>query len=576
MLSHARRAALFLICTLAPARAIELPRGLDIAGAEVQKLTIGDAIEMVLKNNLEVEFDRVEIRIEEARRRFAAGAFDPVFSASASTENIERPDITTNLNNAESLLQQAQIVAIQENTNAILQASGLPPNAIVDPSFGRIVIFDQDADRFEASLSFRTPLGTQAALTARQSRIRTTFAGDTRDIQPFYQAFGGIELRQPLLKNFGPAANLSELRIARISEKVADLTWRKTISDAVVATLGNYFDMIFAQDDLRVRQEAVASGEKLVQQNQRRMELGFMSPIDVQQARAQVSRDIEAQILAKNLFMERQFALRRLISREVEQSRKQVFVPTETPDLDIPARDRGALLAIAFQNRPDYQAAVVDAEKQDIRLRFARNQLWPALDVVGTYGFNGLGDSYADARDRTTDSQAPQWSIGIQFSVPLGSVQPRAQLDAIKGFKEQAILRIQQLEITVTVDVETALSRIETSRASLAAARQTTQLSEEAVRIGYKRLEEGQISLFDLIDLQRRVYDDRSRELAAKANLNKSIVTLWQATGTVFQRMGIDVVKTGRRARDLHAVRARRAEKVVRVAEPVRLPKKRR
>jgi hypothetical protein len=70
------------------------------------------------------------------------------------------------------------------------------------------VVFDQDTDRFETSLGFRTPLGTQVAFVARESKIRSTFAGDPRTITPFYQAFGGIEVRQPLLKDFGPTANL--------------------------------------------------------------------------------------------------------------------------------------------------------------------------------------------------------------------------------------------------------------------------------------------------------------------------------------------------------------------------------
>ncbi|MEO8353561.1 MAG: TolC family protein [Chthoniobacteraceae bacterium] len=583
MLSFARRAAVFLLSSLSVGFAVELPRGLPLEGANIHKLTIGDAVEMVLRNNLEVEFDRIDIKIEAARRRFAAGEFDPILSASATRESAQRPDITTNLNNAESLLQQAQIVAIQENTNAILIANGFPPNPILDPSIGRIVIFDQDADRYEASLGFRTPFGTQAAITARQSKIRSTFEGDTREIIPFYQAFGGIEIRQPLLKNFGFAANLADVRVARISEKVAELNWRKSISDAITATLGNYFDMLYAQEDLRVRQNAVAAGQKLVQQNQRRMELGFMSPIDVQQARAQVSQDVEAEILAQNTFMERQFALRRLITREAEQTKESIFMPTETPNLKAPPRDRSALLSTAFQNRNDYLAAVTDAEKQDIRLRFARNQLWPTLDVVGTYGFNGLAtEGYDLSRDEAAANQAPQWTLGIRFSVPLGSVQPRAQLDAIKGFKEQAIVRIKQSEKNVTVDVDTALSRIETNRASLTAARQTRELNEEAVRIGYKRLEEGQISSFDLIELQRRVYNAHSRELAARADLNKAIVTLWHATGTIFDQMGIEVIRTGKRGGSVKAIQVGGlfdsktvpVARAIPVAKPVGAPKR--
>ena len=117
-------------------------------------------------------------------------------------------------------------------------------------------------------------------------------------------------------------------------------------------------------------------------------------------------------------------------------------------------------------------------------------------------------------------------------------------------------MKIRQSEITVTVDVDTALSRIETSQQRLTTARQTRALNEEALRIAYRRLEAGQISSFDLIEQQRKVYDAASRELAAKGDLNKSIATLWQATGTVLENMGIAIVRTGKQAAEITAVQS--------------------
>ncbi len=542
-----RRAVLLSLAAVGLARGVELPRGLDLPSQNVERLTLGEAIEMVLRNNLEVQFDQVGMKIEQARTRFAVGVFDPIFRLEVSRESIQRPDITSNLTTAESLLQQAQILAIEANTRAIQEAAGLPITPPVSLPEGRIVVFDQDADRFESSLGLRTPLGTQIAAVVRQAKIRSTFDGDARTIRPFYTSFGGFEVRQPLLKDFGPAANLADVRTSRINERVAALVWEKSLSDAVASVLGTYFDMLYAQADLRVKQDAVAADTKLVQQNQRRLELGFMSPIDVQQARAQVSLDQEQLILSKNLFMERQFALRRLITREGRESAARVYLPVQTPHLEVPDLKREEALNTAFRKRPDYLAAVTEAEKQDIRLRFAKNQMWPNLDVVGTFGYNGLGEHWESARDAAQSSQAPQWSFGIQFSMPLGRVQNRAQLDAIRGFQEQAILKIKQSELTVTVDVDTALSRIETSRQRVATARQTRELNEEAVRIAYRRLEEGQISSFDLIEQQRKLYDAKSRELAARADLNKSIVTLWQAKGTVLENCGITIARPERR-----------------------------
>jgi outer membrane protein TolC len=546
MSPFARLAACLLSIPLSVAAA-ESSVDSEFPDSNVTTLSLGDAIQMALRNNLEVEFDKVAVGVEQARTRFAAGVYDPIFRLELSRESLQRPDITSNLTTAESLLQQAQILAIEENTRAIQIATGQEVSPFSTLPQGRVVVFDQDADRFESSLGFRTPLGTQFAFVARESKIRSTFDGDTRTITPFYQAFGGIEVRQPLLKDFGPAANLFDLRTSRVNERVAALNWEKSLSESIAQVISTYIDMIFAESDMRTKREAIDADTKLAQQNQRRLELGFMSPIDVQQARAQISLDHEQLIQAKNLFMERQLALRRLITKESTGGAPIVFKPVKMPALVSPESKRDNLLVTAFRKRPDYNAAVTEAEKQDLRLRFARNQLWPSLDLVGTYGYNGLAGHWESARDAAQSSQAPQWTFGVQFSMPLGSVQPRAQLDVVRGLKEQALLRIKQSELTVTVDVDTALSRIEMSRQRLETARNTRELNEEAVRIAYRRLEEGQLSSFDLIEQQRKLYDAKSRELGARAELDRAIVGLWAATGTVLENTGVTVVKPNRR-----------------------------
>jgi outer membrane protein len=543
----ARFAAACLLSLPLAVSAEESVVDIEFPGSNVTTLSLGEAIQMALRNNLEVEFDKVGVGVEQSRTKLATAAFDPIFRLELSRESIQRPDITSNLTSAESLLQQAQILAIEANTRAIELANGLPLTPFSTFPEGRVVVFDQDTDRFESSLGIRTPLGTQFAFIAREAKIRTTFDGDRRTITPFYTAFGGIEVRQPLLKDFGPTANLFEVRTSRVNERVAALTWEKTLSDGIGQVISTYIDMMFAESDMRTKQEAIAADTKLAQQNQRRLELGFMSPIDVQQARAQISLDQEQLIQTKNLFMERQLALRRLITKEGAQGPPEVFMPVKMPALAAPESKRDNLLVTAFRKRPDYNAAVTDSEKHDLRLRYAKNQRWPSLDLVGTYGYNGLAGHWESARDAAQSSQAPQWSFGVQLSVPLGGIQGRAQIDIVQGQRQQAILRIKQSELAVTVDVDTALSRIEMSRQRLETARNTRELNEEAVRIAYRRLEEGQLSSFDLIEQQRKLYDAKSRELAARAELDRAIVGLWSATGTVLDNTGVTIVKPNRR-----------------------------
>jgi outer membrane protein TolC len=484
-------------------------------------LTLEEAIRNALVNNLDAQVEKVGISLEEARVKNAYGEFDPVFSFSTSRSWIQTPDDRQNITSADAVAQltaiEAQVNAInantranQEFTNAILQALGRPPQEFntvpltADILGPQRIIFDQDTDRGEVSIQARSPIGTIVRASARMSKNRSTFEGDTRDVGQTYLANTLLEFRQPLLKDFGFAANLADLRIARKNRQAQELTWKFSLERTLQDVVATYYEMIFGIGDLKNKGDAITQGLKLVAHSQRRQELGFLSPYEVKQAQVQLSFDRENLLLSKNVFLDRQFAMKRLILPGYETANRRIYIPNEIASLKIPKLHRDELLAVAFQNRQDYKAAILVAEAEDVRLKFARNQLWPQVDVVGSYGWSGLDSSYPSAYGQMMEGQAPQWQIGIAGGFPLGGIQPRAQLSAAKSRKEQAILRVKAAELSIGVAVEQAIELIRISQQRLEIARFTTKVAHDAVRVGYRRMEEGLISNFDLIEQQRR------------------------------------------------------------------------
>ncbi len=558
--------------------------------ALTEQISLRTAIEMALQNNLEARFERLGIHLQHAQIRFAAGAFDPVFSMSVQHQSVRIPQDANNPNSGQQIAaQQAAVTQLNQNAlnlnsqlqtvqaEALAQAQalqqqlqanlneganfqkglqGLTPltlGGIVNPQVGQlqqqqlvvqnlndIVVLDQQNTQSSATLQGRGPYGTRYQFQASVNHFRNTYSGDPQPSDPLDQTFAGITLEQPLLRNFGKDANLADVRSALLNKRAQVLNWKQNVTTAVQGVMATFYDMQYALADIKVRQDAIAADSKLVELYQRRSELGFSTPLDVQQAEVAVSTDREALLLAKNNFLERQFALKRLILSKYEATNARLYVPEFAPPLPPPRIDRSQLLDTAFEHRYDYQTTLIGAELQNVRLKFARNQLLPQLDIVGTYGFNGLASGFAQSRGQIASGDTPQWSIGVQFQVPLGNRQPRAQYNAIALQKEQAILKIQESELTVTADVDTVISRIEINRQRVETSRQTRQLGEEAVRIAYHRLDEGLISAFDVIDQQRKLYDARSREIGSLAELTKSITQLWLVTGTVLEREGIN------------------------------------
>ncbi len=542
----------------APAADIHVAKKKDFfgPGSVTQTITLSDAIQWALKNNLDSKVEEVGVLVEEARLRNSYGEFDPVFSFSATRSDTQSPDNRNNVSSADAIAQlvsiQSQIDAINNNTdalhtniNTIREARGLPPLTFNTTPLSaglssQTVVFDQQSDRGEVSIQARSPIGTVIRAGVRTTRLRSTFEGDTRTITPTYLSTTTLEGRQPLLKDFGFDASLADIRISRKNRDSQELTWKFRLEVTLQNVVSNYYETLLGITDLENKGDAITAGLRLVAQSNRRKELGFLSPYEVQQAQVQLSFDRENLLLAKSFFLDRQFSLKRLILPEYHGTDRSVYLPVEMPSLKVPALDRDALLDTAFEKRLDFKAAIIAAESEDIRVKFAKNQRLPQLDVVGSYGWSGLDTGgYQDSWNRMTHSQAPQWQLGVTGSFPIGGVQPRAQVDAAKARKQQALLRIKTTELEIGLSVERSIELIRTNQQRLKTAQFTKTTADEAVRVGFRRMEEGLITNFDLIEQQRRLYEARTRELSAVFDLNKSITQLWLATGTVLENLGI-------------------------------------
>ena len=84
----------------------------------------------------------------------------------------------------------------------------------------------------------------------------------------------------------------------------------------------------------------------------------------------------------------------------------------------------------------------LNVEAEGIQLKFDRNQLFPELDVIGTYGWNGAGVLYNGSLNQIGKGNAPYYSYGAQLSIPLANQSARNNYKAGKVTLQQAVLQI--------------------------------------------------------------------------------------------------------------------------------------
>src|SRR5262249_15301369 len=110
-----------------------------------------------------------------------------------------------------------------------------------------------------------------------------------------------------------------------------------------------------------------------------------------------------------------------------------------------------------MSTRPDLLQARLNAEQQGIQLKYDRNQLFPELDLVGTYGFNGAAGNYDGSFDEIGRGDRPFYSVGAKFSIPLGNISARNTLKSAKVTEMQLLLTLKQDEQNALVDIDNAV-----------------------------------------------------------------------------------------------------------------------
>jgi outer membrane protein TolC len=191
--------------------------------------------------------------------------------------------------------------------------------------------------------------------------------------------------------------------------------------------------------------------------------------------------------------------------------------------------------------RPDLLQAKLNVEQQGIQLKYYRNQLFPELDLTGSYGFNGAGTEYRGTFNQFNQGNSPFYTYGAALTVPLSNVGPRNQYKSTKATLQQILLQLKQLEQNIMVDIDNAVKQVESDYQSVQATRQARIYAEAALDAEQKTYGVGKATTFEVLTYQNNLTTARSAEIRALANYNEALATLAQQEGTILEQYNINL-----------------------------------
>jgi len=513
-----------------------------------QKLSLQQAIELALRNNLEIEVEKTNTAAAAAALRGAGGFLDPTLRWLPALESRNTP------------------------TGSVLQGAG-----------GRLT------DHFHAqNFYFREKLpwaGSSFAVDFENARQSST--NPFLSLNPFLSSRLALSFTQPLLRNRPIDRERSELQVRRKQLDLSETEFELRLIDVVTRVEQSYWDLVAARQDVEVKRENVDWARRLLEQNRRMIQAGTLASVELAASEAELERRLDTFYSTLGVVTEVENALKALITatsgaavwnEEIVPAEERIPVPPDASDL------RQAI-AGALKQRPELRHVSQRREANDIQKKFNADQVRPQVNLVASWTNSGLGGAILDrenpfaaanqsSADRLNElsrraglpplpplsfGSAPgllvggygtalsnlfsgsfqTFQVGVAFDLTVRNRAAEASLSQSAIAERRLKLEQARTEQGIEVQVRNALQSMQTAQQRIRAAEAGLRAAREKLESETRLFEAGESTNFLVLTRQNEHADSRARAVAAHLERNKAVARLEQALGTTLDAHGV-------------------------------------
>lgn len=501
-----------------------LDLGPNLFGREqpIVVLTLERAIKTAVAHNLNVEFARIAPAISQNQLTAAEAAFDWTLFSNSSWTRTDR--------------QFASSQQFGQITDSLVQT--------VDQTVG-----------LRRNLISGGQLTLQTQYTYTDNETTTIFANP----DPAHETNVAVQLDQPLLRNFGSDVALSQVRIARNTERDQIQQLKGTLLQTVTDTENAYWALSRAQGDLRILQALLERGEQVLDVLRKRG--GFdAKPANLSNAAAAVEARRADVIRGRRVLRTASDQLKALLNDPAITVGSEVLVlPADEPVSSAIEFSLLDLVDSALQHRPEIQRALLSIDNTSIRQQVADNAKLPQLNLRTLVRLNGLGATINRSADQLTDAGFIDYQIGLNFEVPLGNRLAESGARVRRLERQQAVVAYRNTVIGIVAEVKNRLRDVETNYQLIS----QTRTARIAATNDLRTLEAEEQTIQGLtpeflnlkLTRQQALAAAEQQEITALSDYNTALASLYSALGTALDRnqivFGVPAVRPETRADDL-------------------------
>ncbi|MDD4940145.1 MAG: TolC family protein [Candidatus Omnitrophica bacterium] len=476
-------------------RAMEIEKAIFIASAaqdRVLRIGLVDCVAYALKNNSEVKIERIEPKLRDADIKIAQAVFEPSFAADfAMREN-------------------------KELVTSSLQGAGANTYGFHDTTL-------------DASVGGKLATGAEYELEFFSQRYKSS--STFQALNPYYAAEPKITITQPLFRGAGIFVNRADITIARNNKRVSEEAFKDKVMDVISQAKTAYYNYAYSLESHALTAVSLERAQDLLKINKARYEKGLLSSVDLLETETAVA-DREKALLSAEAGLRKAEDDLKLITSLVDDPEAwnaKVELIGEKPQFKEEKKDLVESLKSAFVMRPDYNSRKVDLKNRDIRIATAKNALFPTLDLVSSFGLNGLGKDYQKAL-QNAEYPYTDWSAGFKLEIPWGGGE-RASFDQRNLEKAQALLSFKRLEQQIILEIRDRVRAVQIQARQVAVSSLAMGKESQNYAAQKERYAAGQVSTHDMIDYQEKLSSAELDYLKSLIDYNIALINLDRSEG---------------------------------------------
>jgi HAE1 family hydrophobic/amphiphilic exporter-1 len=511
----------------------------------LRELTLKQALELALKNNLEIEVERTYLDTAAALIKNARGAFDPLlqYNPSFDTRNIP---VANTLAAPEGRLSERYL-----NHNFYVRGK--------TPFSGFSWHIDFENQRQSTNNPF-------TALT------------------PFLTSRLGAGFTVPLLRFRDVDPDRAQLRIRLKQRDQQRAAFELKVIDVVTRTQSAYWDLTAAIEDATVAADGVRLAREQHERNLRFIEAGTLAQVESAASEAELQRRIDSFQNTLTVLAAAENQLKAILTPNPSDPLwNERLLPVEARALTPPAITVEEALEMAFRQRLELRSLELSVDQNRTQIQLASSALKPQVMLVANYFNTGLAGVLApntgggfgnffgplfERMNRLSDLNGlpPLPAVQPGGTVPAALIggygntlsnltsgtfqtvaagisfewNPRNR--AAQGQLDQAVIQERRLKLTKTqieqgiaASVRTALQNLEAARLRIDAARASERAAREKLESEIRLFQTGESTNFLVLARQNELLDSRRRVVAAELLLNRAVAQLQQALGSTLQ-----------------------------------------